>query len=245
MLTETVHYQCNNVDFRGYLAYSKEARAKRPGVIIAHAWRGQDEFARNKAHALAELGYLGFAADLYGNGTVAANNEEALQLMLPLFLDRALLRERMCAAYEVIRNHPHINEEAIGVIGFCFGGLAAIELLRSGAAIRGAVSFHGLLGDKLNEHRAATVPNAKQIKGALLMLHGYKDPLVSHADIQNVQEEFTRLGVDWQMHTYGQAMHAFSNPQANDEKNGMLFNPQAALRSWQAMCIFFEDIFPS
>jgi dienelactone hydrolase len=244
MLTETIPYFCNGVKFNGFLAYTTDARAKRPAVIIAHAWRGQDDFARQKARDLAERGNLAFAADLYGDGIVAANDEEASKLMAPLFIDRELLRARINAAFDVVSKHPLVNPAAIGAIGFCFGGLTVIELLRSGAELAGVVSFHGLLGNKLGDIKAKAVANAKEIHGALLILHGYKDPLVSAEDVRSIQQEFSRAGIDWQMHIYGDAVHAFTNPQAQNERGGMLYNPTAAMRSWQAMNNFFDEIFP-
>jgi dienelactone hydrolase len=245
MITESLHYECDGTNCHGFLAFSKDTAVKRPAVIVAHAWRGQDDFARQKARELAELGYVGFAADIYGEGLSTTNNsDEALKLMLPFFLDRLLLRKRIVAAFEAIQQHPLVDPTSIGAIGFCFGGLTVIELLRSGAGVSGVVSFHGLLGYTLGEHKAKVCPAAEKIEGALLMLHGYLDPLVSVEDILNIQKEFSNKGVDWQMDTYGQAMHAFSNPAAHDEKSGMLYNPAAAMRSWQAMCNFFEEIFP-
>jgi len=230
------------VDFKGYLAKPKSPSKKLPAVLVAHAWRGQDDFARQKADELAQLGYVGMALDLYGNGTTAKDNEEALQLMLPLFLDRKLLRERINAGLEVLKKQDDVNEQAIGAIGFCFGGLSVIELLRSGADIRGAVSFHGLLGNTLDKYKAASIPNEK-IKGSLLILHGYRDPLVSQSDIQGIQDELTKANVDWQMNIYGQAFHAFTNPHADDQAGGMIYHPQTAKRAWLAMTNFFNEIF--
>lgn len=244
MQTETIHYQSDEVTLKGYLVYAKEVIVKRPAVLVAHAWKGQDEFARQKAHALAELGYIGFAIDMYGNGRTASNDEEAKKLMSPLFLDRKTLRQRVNAALEVLKKHPMVDPAATGAIGFCFGGMAVIELLLSGADLCGAVSFHGLLGNKLGENTAKKELSSTNINGSLLILHGYKDPLVSAEDIKTAQEEFSRLGIDWQFNVYGQAMHAFTNPKAQDEGSGLFFNARAAIRSWQAMTNFFEEIFP-
>lgn len=244
MITETVRYQSKGTECLGYLACSDSSPTKRPAVLIAHAWRGQDEFARQKARDLADLGYVGFAADLYGHGKNAADNDEAAKLMRPLFLDRRLLLDRITAALNVLIDHPRVNADAIGAIGFCFGGLTVIELLRSGAPVSGVVSFHGMLGNTLGEHKAKTVADASTIRGALLILHGHKDPMTSKAEIESVQTEFTKAGIDWQMITYGLATHAFTNPMANEEKNGLLYHPQTAFRAWQAMINFFEEIFP-
>jgi dienelactone hydrolase len=244
MLTETISYLCDGVTLKGYLAYTGDAHAKRPAVIIAPTWKGLDEFCRQKAQDLAAMGYIAFAADLFGDGVNASNDDEAFKLITPLFTDRSKVRERIVAAYEVISQHPMVDQAAIGAIGFCFGGMTVIELLRSGVDLAGVVSFHGVLGDTLGPLKAKLAPNAEDIQGSLLILHGYKDPLVKPEDVANIQQEFSRAGVDWQMNIYGDAVHAFTNPLAKNEDGGMLYDPKAAMRSWQAMSNFFEEIFP-
>lgn len=243
MKTQVVHYQLDGVDFKGYLALPDNIAGKVPGVLIAHAWRGQDHFAREKAEELAKLGYAGFALDLYGNGATAKSNEEAQQLMLPLFLDRTLLRARMNAGFEVLKGLPVVDQESIGAIGFCFGGLSAIELLRSGTPVKGVVSFHGVLGNTLDKYKATLAPDSKKILGSLLILHGFKDPLVSAADIRAIQDEMTKANVDWQMNIYGQAAHAFTNPEADDQNSGLIYHRQVAERAWLAMTNFFHELF--
>lgn len=243
MLTEIIEYQCGQQTCRGYLAKPADAQAATPAIVVAHAWRGQDDFSRQKAEALAGLGYIGFAADLYGNGKTATTDEEAFQLMLPLFLDRQLLRARIISAVDTVKSNPLVDAAAVGAIGFCFGGLTVIELLRSGTDIAGAVSFHGLLGTELGEYKAKPLPIAKGIKGSLLILHGHDDPLVSKADIDTAQQELTQAKVDWQMNIYGHAAHAFTNPQAKDVASGLVFNARADRRSWEAMRAFFNDVF--
>jgi dienelactone hydrolase len=245
VITEIIHYQLDGIDFKGYLARPDSPSKKLPAVLIAHTWHGQDHFVRKKAEELAKLGYVGFALDLYGNGVNAKDNEEALQLMLPLFLDRKLLRSRVNAGFDVLKGQSFVDQEAIGAIGFCFGGLTVIELLRSGAGVKGVVSFHGLLGSVLDKYTATLAPNSEKIQGSLLILHGYKDPLVSQCDIQAIQEEMTKANVEWQMNIYGQAAHAFTNPQAKDAASGMVYNKQVADRAWLAMTNFFNERFRS
>ncbi|HEV8050917.1 MAG TPA: dienelactone hydrolase family protein [Parachlamydiaceae bacterium] len=245
MLTEEIHYTYEGVNFKGYLARPDTIQERLPAVIVAHAWRGQDDFARKKAEELAGLGYVGFAVDMYGNAAEVNNNEDALQLMLPLFLDRKLLRERIKAGMDALLSQPNVDPLAIGAIGFCFGGFTVIELLRSGANIQGAVSFHGLLGNTLDKYKSQPIPNSDEIKGSLLILHGFNDPYVTQQDIQNIQIEMTKANVDWQMNVYGQAFHAFTNPQADDAKGGLVYNRRAAERAWLAMTNFFNEIFSS
>ena len=246
MKNENTSYQIDGEKFKGYWAFPELEDLtiqKRPAIIIAHAWMGQDQFARHKADALAELGYIGFAADVYGEGQTATNAERAQELMLPFFENRSLLQKRILGAYNYVRQHQAVDPLNIGGIGFCFGGLTIIELLRTGVNLKGVVSFHGVLGSKMGPCQAKTVPIAKDIKGSLLILHGHEDPLVSLQDILDLQQEFTDAKVDWQMNTYSHTFHAFTNPQEHEMENGLMFNPLSNERAWWAMIHFFSERF--
>lgn len=244
MRTETKNYYCGATKHQGYYAYPDGPAEPRPAIIIAHTWMGQDKFVRQKAEEFAQKqGYVGFAADIYGEGITAKKPEEAQKLMLPLFFDRKLLQERMIAAFKEVEQNPLVDSTKIGVIGFCFGGLAAIELYRSGTPVVGACSFHALLGNALGDHKAKTVPIAKDIKGSLLILHGYRDPSVPPEIVNQMQRELNDAEVDWQMNIYGKAVHAFTNPEAHDHANGMVYHPETARRAWRSMENFFQDLF--
>lgn len=243
MYQATLSYPCGETLCQGYLTHAANIKSPCPAIIIAHAWRGQDAFARQKASELAKMGYVALAADIYGEGIEVTTDDEAQALMLPLFLNRKLLRERIGAAFEAVAHLPHVDKAKIGAIGFCFGGLTVIELLRSGAPVRGVASFHGLLGNTLGNVKASTQPPAQNIRGSLLILHGHQDPMVNNQDILTTQKEFTDLGVDWQMHIYGNAVHAFTNPEVSDFKGGLAYNKLADQRSWEAMRNFFHHIF--
>lgn len=242
-LMNPVDYSYKNKNFRGYLALPKKPKDKTPAIVIAHAWMGLDEFAKNKAKELSELGYIAFVADLYGDGIVVDNDEAASKLMLPLFQNRSELQGRISAAYDTLKKVQGVDSNKIGGIGFCFGGLTIIELLRSGAPVKGVVSFHGVLGNKMGNHPAQTVPIANNIKGSLLILHGHDDPLVSQEDILSIQKEMTKAKVDWQMNIYGHTAHAFTNPEAHNVSHGLIYQPQTKERTWLAMKQFFDEVF--
>lgn len=243
MQTEEHTYFCHHTKLKGYFAWEKGKPPSRPGILIAPAWNGLDAFAKQKAQALAKLGYVAMAVDLYGDGITANSNEEALALMAPLFLDRVLLQERIKSGYDALRKHPLVDPQQIGGIGFCFGGLTMIELFRSGVDLKGVVSFHAVLGNTLEDKHAKTVPISPNIKGSILILHGYDDPLVSAEDLARIQKELADAKIDWQLHVYGNTSHAFTNPQASDQKAGLIYNPKADQRSWQLMNAFFSEIF--
>ncbi|WP_133128901.1 dienelactone hydrolase family protein [Legionella nagasakiensis] len=229
-------YYHGEQELHGYLAYDNQTTKPRPAVLVIHDWTGRNEFACQKAEQLANMGYIGFAIDLYGLGRQGKSIEEKKALMEPLANDRLLLRDRIQAGLDALITMAEADHKRIAVIGFCFGGLCALDLARSGATIVGAVSFHGLLNkpEGLSEHT---------IKAKVLALHGYDDPMVSSGEVMAFCQEMTAAKVDWQVHMYGHTKHAFTNPQAHDETLGTVYDAKAERRSWQAMTDFLQEIF--
>lgn len=235
MATQPIEYQDEGKIFEGYLAYDDRASGKRPTIIIMHDWRGRHPFVCKKADDLAKLGYVGFALDLFGKNILGHTTEERSKLMKPFVDDRALLRRRLLLALEVIKKQEKVDTQRIAAMGFCFGGLCALDLARSGAEIKGAISFHGILN-------APHLPKEK-IKAKILALHGHDDPMVPPDQVLQFQQEMTDAKVDWQMHIYGNTMHAFTNPEAHDPGFGTVYNSLAEKRSWQSLLNFLQEIF--
>lgn len=235
--TEPVEYKDNGTVLEGYLAYSRKLKERRPGVLIVHEWTGLGPFAMGRAEELARLGYVAFAVDIYGKGIRPANAQEASAQANLYRSNRRLMRQRAQAGLNVLKNTGLVDPAQIAVIGYCFGGTAALELARSGAEIKGAVSFHGGLNTPHPE-------DAKNIKAKVLILHGADDPHVPANEVLQFQQEMRQADVDWQMISYGGAVHSFTNPKAgNDPSTGSAYNQIAAQRSWQAMQQFFREIF--
>ena len=232
--TRRVNYRDGQTECFGHLALPP-GDGPFPVVLINHAWAGQSDFERDKAEALARLGYAGFAADNYGGGRVGANPEENRAMMKPLIADRAVLRQRLLSALTAARAIEEVDASRVAAIGFCFGGLCALDVARSGADLRGVVSFHGLLSP------AGLSP--QKILAKVLVLHGYDDPSVPPEAAMAFASEMSRVGADWQLHAYGGTMHAFTNPLANSPASGLLYSEPAARRSWQSMTTFLEEVF--
>jgi dienelactone hydrolase len=233
--TQTIDYADGEVELQGYLACDASATTPRPGIVIAHAWRGQRDFEREKAEKLAGLGYVGFAADVYGAARLAEDNDEATALMTPLLADREALRRRIRAAAHTLKEHDAVDPHRIAAIGYCFGGLTVLELARSGEPVRGVVSFHGLL-------ERGDAPTAESIPAKILVLHGAEDPLAPMDRVVALAAELSEAEADWQVHVYGGAMHAFTNPHANDLAQGTVYDETADRRSWQTMQRFLEEV---
>lgn len=234
--TSKIEYSDGHIALEGYCALNADKPGKKPAVLVVHDWSGRNDFACQKAEQLAELGYVGFAVDMYGNGQVGHTIEEKQALMKPLAEDRALLRQRIVAAYEAVSQLAVVNTARMAVIGFCFGGLCALDLARSGAEIKGAISFHGLLMPPPN------LPN-KKMHAKVLALHGHDDPMVPPEQVADFQKEMTAAHVDWQVHVYGNVQHAFTNPMAHDPNMGTVYNGVADKRSWISMREFLAEIF--
>lgn len=218
----------------GFLTYDDTETSPRPAVLVVHDWSGRNEFACQKAAMLAQLGYVAFAVDMYGEARLGASLDEKKALMTPLMNNRLLLRERMQAAFDAVASLAVVDEQAIAAMGFCFGGLCVLDLARSGANLSAAVSFHGLLN---NDEQLPS----ETIKAKVLALHGYDDPMVSPAQVNAFCEEMSKAGVDWQVHMYGLTKHAFTNPMAHDETLGTIYNPQAESRAMESALTFLEE----
>jgi dienelactone hydrolase len=229
-------YRHAEQQLEGYVAYDESSQQRRPAVLVVHDWSGRNMFACQKADLLARLGYVGFAVDMYGDGRVGETTDEKMALMQEVLHDRVFLRARILSALDAVLAMEHVDRRRVAVIGFCFGGLCALELARSGADIRGAVSFHGLLNK-------ADGVNNQPIKSKVLALHGYDDPMVTPESVNVFGQEMTDAGVDWQIHMYGQTMHGFTNPVANDAASGIVYNPVAERRSIQSMTNFLQEVF--
>lgn len=234
--SKKIEYYDNNILLEGFYAYDDAHTHKRPIVLVSHDWSGRNEFADKKAEKLAELGYVGFAIDMFGRGKIGTTNNEKMELIKPFMEDRKVLAQRIFSAFEFAKTLDYVDITKMGAIGFCFGGLCVLDLARSGADILGVVSFHGLLGAPQNEQ--STVMKAK-----ILALHGHNDPMVPPEQVLAFEKEMTTKKADWQVHVYGNTKHAFSNPLAHDEELGTVFNSLAEKRSWIAMQNFFIEVF--
>jgi dienelactone hydrolase len=236
LVTKTVEYQQDGTVCKGYLAYDDSSRGKRPGVLVVHEYWGLNDFTRKEADQLAGLGYVAFAADIYGQGLVTTDPKEAGRLAGEMRGNKPLLRARAQAALKVLAEIAVADPQRLGAIGFCFGGTTVLELAYAGAALKGVVSFHGGLTSPQPQE-------LKSIKAAILVLHGADDPHVKAEAITAFQEAMRQGGIDWQMVFFGGAVHAYMNPAANNRAAGVAYDARVARRSWQYMQDFFKEIF--
>ncbi len=234
--TRIIDYKDGNVELEGYLAWDDAVEGERPGVMISHAWAGRSEVENGKAEDLAKLGYVGFALDNFGKGVLGTSAEENSALIQPFLDDRAMLQNRLRISLDVMKKIDEVDPGRVAAIGFCFGGLCVLDLARIGADVNGVVSFHGLFGSPGN-----TAGKKTDVK--VLVLHGWDDPMATPDQVVALADELSGMGADWQIHGYGNTMHAFTNPSANDPDFGTVYQADADRRSWNAMQNFLSEIF--
>ncbi|NNL88961.1 MAG: carboxymethylenebutenolidase [Marinicaulis sp.] len=231
--TRPLEYEIDGNTYEAIVA--SDGAGEKPGVLVCHAWAGRSDFEVGKAKALAELGYTGVAIDLYGKGVLGSSVEENQALMTPFMDDRTMLQGRLGTIVELVKCQREVDAGKVAIIGFCFGGLCALDAARSNNEVAGVVSFHGLLGAPGN--------TADKINAKILALHGWDDPMAPPGDVIALGKELTNANADWQLHGFGGVMHAFTNPAANDADFGTVYNADADRRSWIAMKNFMAESF--
>lgn len=227
-----IPYESRGVALTGYLADGSGGRPA-PGVLVAHEGGGLARHTKDRALRLAELGYVAFALDYYGEEDPPL--ERAMALGKALRGDRPLFRSRLAAGLEVLTAQPNVDSRRIAGIGYCMGGAAIIELARMGAPFVAVVGFHsGFLPGTPEENEA--------IGGRLLLCHGADDPIVTSVQRDAFLAEASAAGIDWQLHLYGGVGHSFTNPDIDAlGLPGFAYDETADRRSWAAMLNLFEE----
>jgi dienelactone hydrolase len=237
MKTETIDYRSGATAMRGYLAYDETKAGKRPGVLVCHDVFGLGSDPKRRADMLAGLGYVALALDMYGDGKQPKDINEGMGLLMGLMTNRAELRNRVNAAREKLGSLPQVDGGKLAAIGYCFGGAVVLELARSGADVKGVVSFHGALNNP-------APADAKNIRGKVLVCHGADDPIVPPPEVDAFIKEMRDTKCDWQFVSYGNTLHSFTNPRETGQANpASKYDEKADKRSWQLMREFFDEIF--
>jgi dienelactone hydrolase len=236
MQTRDVDYRCGEANLRGYLAH-ENAAGPRPGVLVFHEGLGLNEFAIERARRLAELGYVALAADMFGERRQGKNLQEIATLVGGLRAEPEKLRARGRAALVTLAALPQVDADRCAAIGFCFGGSVVLELARAGADLKAVVSFHGVLATKLPAQSG-------QVKASVLICTGAEDPLAPPDQVAAFEDEMRAAAVaDWQVISYGNTLHGFTNPAADGSMmRTAMYNEQADRRSWASMQSLFDEV---
>src|ERR1700716_365304 len=237
MLTQDIPYRDGAASLRGFLAYDETARERRPGVLVVHEGLGLNDHAMERARMIAGLGYVALAADMFGDRRQASDLQEARALLAPLRDEPSKLRARGRAALATLAALPQVDAGRLGAIGFCFGGSVVLELARDGADLKAVVSFHGVLTTQ-----APAV--AGSVKARVLVCTGADDPLAPPDQVKAFEDEMRAAKVkDWQVISYGNTLHGFTNPAADvSMMRTALYSAQADRRSWASMRSLLEEV---
>lgn len=237
IMEKKIEYSDGDTVLEGFLAEPKNVKKGTPVVVIAHDWMGTGKYGETRARMLAELGYIAFAADIYGKSVKVKNADEAAKLSETYKKDRAKMRSRIAAAVATAAKLPNADATRVVVMGYCFGGAVAIEAARAHLPILGAVSFHGALV-------TPDVKETKDVTAKVLAFHGAEDPYVPAEEVKAFQDEMRSAKADWQFVIYSGAVHSFTNPNVPfTVGSGQGYHESADKRSWIGFLDFLKEVF--
>lgn len=237
VVSESVEYEVDGQMMVGYVAYDAAMEGERPGVLVVPEWWGLNEYAKRRAREMAAMGYVGFAADMVGQGNVTSDPKEAGAWAGEMYNNRTLWRTRAAAALDALKAQPQVDPDRLAAIGFCFGGATVMELAYSGADLDAVVSFHG---------NPKPMPEAdhQNLRAQVMILSGAADPMETMASLEKVTQSLDEADADWVLVRYAHAQHSFTNPDADSHNiPGVKYDERAAVRSWRHMAMFIRDAF--
>jgi dienelactone hydrolase len=214
-----------------------DASGLRPAVMVMHDAHGLGNQVRDTAHRLAQLGYIAIATDMYGGGVFHTDPQKAGESLAPLWNDPHLLRSRVVAWFDRVRALPNVDTSRMAAIGYCFGGQCVLELARSGADVNAVISYHGILKTKLPARPGA-------VRARVQVYTGAKDPYAPLEDVDALRQELTAAAARWDIMTFGDAYHAFTNPEKiATGLQGLAYDPVAHAVSWAGTLAMLEQAF--
>jgi dienelactone hydrolase len=233
--TKEIEYEADGAKLKGVLAYDDAAKGKQPGVLVFHEWWGLNDYAKMRAKQLAELGYVAFAADMYGPGKVTEHPDDARKMSTEVRMNQAAWLARAQAGLKTLQAQEQVDPDRIAAIGYCFGGTTALVLAANGAPLKAVATFHAGLPPFNAEQ-------AKKIRAHVLINNGADDAFVSKEAIDKFKAALDEGGVKYQFENYPGAVHSFTVKDAEKhEIKGMAYNEAADTKSWQAMQELFKE----
>ena len=240
IVTQEISYEVQGTTLNGYLARSADTSTKSPAVLVVHEWWGHNEYARKRAEMLAELGYVAFALDMYGDGKVTDHPEDAKKFMQEASSNQELLSERFNAAVALVKQQENVDTNNIAAIGYCFGGGVVLNMARAGASLKGVVSFHGSLSTK-------TPAKQGEVTAKVVVFHGDADAFIPAEQVEAFEEEMKAAKVDYELIVYEGVEHSFTNPAADQfaERHSMPvgYDEEADRHSWKLMQKYLSEMF--
>ena len=235
-----VQYSTDSITMKGYIAYNPEDESKRPGILVVHEWWGHNDYARERADMLAEMGYVAFAVDMYGDGKQAEHPDDAMKFVTEVVSNIDEARARFESALATLKAHPNVDPERIGAIGYCFGGSVVLSMANAGYDLDAVAAFHAGLGLPIQ-------PDSGAVKARVLVCNGADDPFIPDEQVSDFKYVMDAAGVDYKYISYPGAVHSFTSKRADGlaEKFGMplAYNAAADSSSWSEMQVLFSAAF--
>lgn len=233
--SKQITYKVGDLECRGVLFWDDAVEGARPGVLVVHEWWGLDAYAKRRAEMLAKLGYIAFAADMYGEGKSTTHPMDAKEMAGKVRMNVDEWRKRGVAALDVLKSQPQCDKSKLAAIGYCFGGSTCQLLAFSGADLKAIASFHGGLVQPTPEQ-------AKASKAELLICNGADDKFIPEASIKSFKESLDKSGTKYEFINYPGAVHSFTVPEADSHGiDGMKYNKEADEKSWDSMKKLFKE----
>lgn len=238
--TEEVSYTGGGVEMKGFIAWDDAWEGPRPGILVVHEWWGQNDYARGRARMLAELGYTAMALDMYGDGRTAEHPAEAREFTRAVTQNMEIGRARFSAALDLLKQHPAVDAEQTGAIGYCFGGGVVLHMARMGMDLDVVASFHGSLP-------MAIAPGVEKMATRVAVYNGADDSFIPAEAIDAFRAEMEAAGAHYDFIQLPGAIHGFSNPgaTAKGEAVGLAlrYSELADQVSWGHMRLVFDEVF--
>lgn len=236
---ETISYKTDTIEAKGYLVFNENSTEKMPAILVVHEWWGLNDYAKNRAKQLAEMGYVAMAVDMYGNAQQGSDPKQAQALATPFYKNPVLAKTRLDAALQILKQNPMVDTTKIAAIGYCFGGYVVLNSAKQGVKLNGVVSFHGNL--------SGVNPNKDLLSAKVLVCHGGADKFISQQEIDAFKKSMDSIHADYTFISYDSATHAFTNPMATEMGKKfnlpIEYNEKADKKSWVDMKDFFAQIF--
>ena len=240
VIGRVVDYTSDSLTMKGYLAYKDNATGRMPGVLVVHEWWGLNDYARKRADMLAELGYVAFAVDMYGNGKQANHPNDAGKFAGEATKSLPVMKNRFMAALKILQSNKHVDSTRIAAIGYCFGGGVVLAMAREGIDLKAVASFHGSLSTESPAQHGA-------VKAKILVCTGGADKFIPTEVVETFKKEMADAGVDCKVISYPEAMHGFTNPAATEMGKKfsipIKYNTNADKKSWAEMQKLFLRVF--
>ena len=235
-----VEYATDSTNMKGYFALNQEDDSKRPGILVVHEWWGHNDYARERADMLAELGYVALAVDMYGDGKVAEHPDDAGKFTQEVVSNIDEAKARFESALNTLKNHPNVDAEKIGAIGYCFGGSVVLSMANAGFDLDAVAAFHAGLGLPIQ-------PDSGAVKTKVLICNGEDDPFIPEEQVSDFKYVYDAAGVDYKYIAYPGAVHSFTSKRADamGEQFDMplAYQAEADSASWAEMQALFDSTF--